>query len=155
MGPVGQKIKLITSQKLLTMQKFAAFAILAVSTEAVKTKKATDYIGAIVEHVQNPNAGKFIVHEGEDNRSKFVQWAATASANYNSQEEMDAAETNFAEANDEILRDNAAADASGDPHAARHDHNNLSGLSLDDKHKMLGVQPFSPERETELLQLKA
>lgn len=114
------------------MQKFAAFAILAVSTEAVRTKSkhASDYIGALVEHTVNPNAGKFIVQAGEDQKSKFVQWAATASANYNSQEEMEAAEAAFAEANEEILRDNAAADESGDPHAARHDHNYLSGMPM-------------------------
>ena len=42
---------------------------------------------------------------------------------------MDAAEANFAATNEEIVRLNAEADASGDPRAARHDHNALSAMS--------------------------
>ena len=115
------------------MQKLASLAILSVSTEAVKTKTKhdPDYIGALVEHAYRPNAEKFVVKLGEDQRPKFVQWAAATSHHYNSQEEMEEAERNFKITNEEILRDNAKADASGDPHAARHDHNIFSAMSLE------------------------
>lgn len=68
---------------------------------------------------------------------------------------MQAAEENFAITNEQIIRDNAAADASGDPNAAQHDHNPLSGLSIDEKMKMLGVITPTPEKEAELIKAKS